>query len=74
MTITRETLTSGLLAAAIGLGTLALATLLPHDSKTLSDLGYHTFCPFAPYSTITLLLLAGLAWMVRRHIEALPAE
>jgi hypothetical protein len=71
--MTRQTLSSLLLAAAILLVTLAVATLLPHDSREISDLGYHTFCPFAPYSTITLLLLAGLGWMVRKHIESLPA-
>jgi hypothetical protein len=71
--MTRQTLSALLLAAAILLVTLAAATLLPHDSRELSDLGYHTFCPFAPYSTITLLLLAGLGWMVRKHIDSLPA-
>jgi hypothetical protein len=71
--MTRQTLSSLLLATAILLVTLAVATLLPHDSREISDLGYHTFCPFAPYSTITLLLLAGLGWMVRKHIESLPA-
>jgi hypothetical protein len=71
--MTRQTLSSLLLAAAILLVTLAFATLLPHDSHEMSDLGYHTFCPFAPYSTITLLLLAGLGWMVRKHIDSLPA-
>jgi Mn2+/Fe2+ NRAMP family transporter len=50
----------------------AVVTLVPHDSLQLSDLGYHTFCPFAPWSTITLLVLAGLGWVIRRHIDNLP--
>jgi hypothetical protein len=39
---------------------------------TISDLGYRTLCPFAPWSTITLLFLAGLAWVVRKHINSQP--
>jgi hypothetical protein len=39
----------------------------------ISDLGYFTLCPFAPWSTLTLLVLAGIAWVVRRHIDAQPA-
>jgi hypothetical protein len=39
----------------------------------VSDLGYYTLCPFAPWSTLTLLLLGGLCWVLRRHIESLPA-
>jgi hypothetical protein len=40
---------------------------------TISDLGYRTLCPFAPWSTVTLLFLAGLAWVVRQHINSQPA-
>ena len=35
----------------------------------VSDLGYYTLCPFAPYSTLTLLFVAALAWVVRRYID-----
>jgi hypothetical protein len=52
----------------------ALATLIPHDSATVSDLGYYTLCPFAPWSTLTLLFLAGLAYLVRQHIRSLPTD
>jgi hypothetical protein len=68
--MTRQTLSSLLFIAAIALLILALATLIPHSSRMVSDLGYYTFCPFAPYSTLTLLFLAGLGWVVRRHIDA----
>jgi len=43
-------------------------TLIPHSNPMVSDLGYHTLCPFAPWSTITLLFLAWIAWLVRGYI------
>ena len=59
---------SGLILAILG-----IATAIPYPSKMISDLGYYTFCPFAPYSTGALLLLAGLAWIVRKHVNSQPA-
>ncbi len=70
--MSRETLSSLLLAAAILLVVLAGVTLLPGSSPIVSDLGYHTLCPFAPWSTLTLLFLAGLSWVVRRYVATLP--
>jgi hypothetical protein len=49
-----------------------LVTLLPFSSSTPSDLGYYALCPFVPWSTLCLLLVAGLAWVVRQHINAQP--
>jgi hypothetical protein len=71
--MSRQTLSSILLAASIALAVGGVVTLVPYSSPTVSDLGYRTLCPFAPWSTITLLFLAGLAWLVRRHINAQPA-
>jgi hypothetical protein len=68
--LSRPTLSSILLAGAVLLIVLAAVTLIPSSSLTISDLGYHTFCPFAPWSTLTLLFFAGLSWVVRRHIHA----
>jgi hypothetical protein len=70
--MSRQNLSSLLRVAAILLLLGAVVTLVPHDSPTISDLGYHTLCPFAPWSTLTLLFLAGLGWVVRRHVEGLP--
>jgi hypothetical protein len=67
--MSRKTLSSFLFAAAILLGVLALVTLTPHSNKMVSDLGYHTLCPFAPWSTLTLLFLAWLAWIVRGYVN-----
>lgn len=51
---------------------LAVATLAPFSNPMVSDLGYHTLCPFAPYSTLSLLFLAGLAWVLRGYINQQP--
>lgn len=65
----RHTLSTLLLVSAVVLVVLAAATLIPSSSLTISDLGYRTFCPFAPWSTLTLLFFAGLSWVVRGHIN-----
>lgn len=70
--MSRKSLSFLLLAVAIVLAALGVATLLPYSSALQSDLGYYTLCPFAPWSTLTLLVLAGLSWLVRRHINAQP--
>jgi hypothetical protein len=68
--MSRQNLSTLLLAAAIVLLLAALATLTPWDSKTVSDLGYHTLCPFAPWSTLTLLFFAWVGWAVRKHVNS----
>jgi hypothetical protein len=70
--MSRHALISILLACAILSVILALVTLIPSSAPKVSDLGYSTFCPFAPWSTLTLLFLAGLSWVVRQHVKSLP--
>jgi hypothetical protein len=65
-------LSSLLLGAAIVLVALAGVTLVPYSNPMVSDLGYHTACPFAPWSTITLLVLAWIAWAIRGYIRKQP--
>ncbi len=65
--MTKETSSSLLLAAVVLLVLGSCVTLIPWSSHTVSDLGYHTLCPFAPWSTLTLLFLAGLAWVIRGY-------
>jgi hypothetical protein len=71
--MTRQKLSSLLLAAVILLLAGAAVTLVPFTNPMVSDLGYHTLCPFAPWSTLTLLFLAGVGWVLRRYIDAQPA-
>jgi hypothetical protein len=70
--MSRQALSSLLLAVAVVLIALGAATLTPYSSALRSDLGYYTLCPFAPWSTLTLWGLAGLGWVVRQHINSLP--
>jgi hypothetical protein len=66
--MSRQTLGSLFLAGAVVFIALAVATLLPFSASLISDLGYYTLCPFAPWSTLMLLFLAAIFWMLRRHI------
>ncbi len=67
--MSRQTLSVILLACATVFLALGVATLLPFSSAIKSDLGYGALCPFAPWSTLMLLLLAGICWAVRKHIQ-----
>jgi biotin transporter BioY len=70
--MSRQTLTATLLAGVIVFLVLAAATLVPSAAPKISDLGYSTFCPFAPWSTLALLFFAGLSWAIRRHVDSQP--
>jgi hypothetical protein len=72
--MSRGIVCSVLTIAAVFFGVLALATLIPHSGKTISDLGYYSWCPFAPWSTLTLMMLGSVSWAVRQHIRSLPEE
>jgi hypothetical protein len=71
--MSRQTLSALLLAATILFLALAAATLLPSSAPVISDLGYATFCPFAPWSTFALLFFAGLGWVIRNHVKSQPS-
>ncbi len=48
---------------------LALWTLLPlPPASRVNDLGYASTCPFAPWSTLALLVVAGGIWAVRQYL------
>ncbi len=61
-------LNSILLFAASLLAALAVLTLLPYGAK-INDLGYRSLCPFAPWSTLALLAVAGLAMLIRQYLR-----
>jgi hypothetical protein len=66
----KQKLLNVLMAAAALIVALALVTLLPFSSNNIrSDLGYASLCPFAPWSTLTLLAGAGLVWLVRSYVK-----
>ena len=71
--MSRENLSSLLLALSLLLLVLGAVTLIPYNSPVVSDLGYHTLCPFAPWSTLTLLFLAWLSKVIRQYIDTRQA-
>lgn len=43
----------------------AIVTLVPYPpSRKRCAFGYRALCPFAPYSSVTLLLVAGVIWLI----------
>jgi hypothetical protein len=48
-------------------GGAAVATLLPLGAK-VNDIGYNSWCPFAPWSTLMLSALAGVIWVIRQYV------
>jgi len=57
-----------LMALVIVLVGLAVFTLLPFSASKANDLGYVSTCSFAPWSTLVLLLAAGVVWAVRQYL------
>lgn len=50
----------------------AVWTLLPLEAPKANDLGYVSACPFAPWSTLALSLLAGGVWVLRLYFLTSP--
>jgi hypothetical protein len=59
---------SMLLALVIVFIGLAAFTLMPFSATKTNDLGYNSACPFAPWSTLALLVAAGAVWAVRQYL------
>jgi hypothetical protein len=72
--MSRANLSKVFLALAAIFLVLAIATLIPVHSPVMSDLGYRSWCPFAPYSTLALLFGAGLCQSLRKHLKTLPTS
>lgn len=47
---------------------LAVVTLIPFTATKLNDLGYYSLCSFTPWSTLALLVVAGVAWAIRKYL------
>lgn len=52
------------------LAALAAATLFPHTAKEANALGYFSYCPFAPVSTLMLSVPAYMIWKYRAKLLA----
>jgi hypothetical protein len=59
------TILLGLVVLFVG---LAVLTVLPFSASKDNDLGYRSMCPFAPWSTLALLSIAGVLWAIRQYL------
>jgi hypothetical protein len=66
--VSDKTSTIALLGLALILVALAIWTALPFSASKTNDLGYFSACPFAPWSTLALLLVAGVIWAIRQYL------
>ena len=46
----------------------AVLTLFPGSARIKNDLGYFSLCPFAPWSTVLLSLVAGVFAAIRTYM------
>jgi hypothetical protein len=68
--VPKQKLLNVLFAIAVLIAAMAAATLVPFSSGNIrSDLGYMSLCPFAPWSTLTLLAFTALVWVVRAYVK-----
>jgi hypothetical protein len=64
----KEIRNTSLLALVVIFIGLALWTLLPFSAPKSNDLGYISTCPFAPWSTAALAVVAVVIWAIRRYL------
>lgn len=57
-----------LLALAYLFAGAAILTLIPAPARIKNDLSYFSLCPFAPWSSLLLLVAAGLFGALRTYM------
>lgn len=67
--MSKQTTSGVLLLLVVVLAGSAVATLLPIAPSNNVTLGYSSWCPFAPASTVILLLAAGVLWVIRQYVR-----
>ena len=66
--MSKKTVGALLWAPIIAAAGSAVATLIPSPAPHKNDLGYLSLCPFAPWSTLMLLMVAAVLWVVRSYL------
>ena len=66
--MSKEIRNAMLLALVIIFVGMAVWTLLPLSAPKANDLGYVSACPFAPWSSLALLIAAGVVWAIRQYL------
>jgi hypothetical protein len=62
-----KTRSTALLVLMVILVALAIWTLIPSSAAKANDLGYLSMCPFAPWSTLALLMAAAALFAIRQY-------
>ena len=65
--MSKKTIGAVLLVPVIAAAGASVATLIPWSAPHKNDLGYLSLCPFAPWSTLMLAMVAGVLWVVRGY-------
>jgi len=47
---------------------LSISTMLPSSASKTNDLGYYSLCSFAPWSSLALLVVAGVLGAIRKYL------
>jgi hypothetical protein len=66
--MSRDQVANSLFGLALLFAMAALLTLIPFSAAKMNDLGYHSMCPFAPWSSLALLVAAGVVWLIRSYV------
>ncbi len=66
--MSRDQVANSLLGVALLFIMAAVLTLVPFSAAKMNDLGYHSMCPFAPWSSLSLLVVAGVVWVIRGYV------
>jgi hypothetical protein len=64
----RDQVANSLVGVASLFAIAAILTLIPSSAARVNDLGYHSLCPFAPWSSVGLLVVAGVVWTIRSYV------
>lgn len=66
--MSRDQVANSLTGVALLFAMAALLTLIPFSAAKMNDIGYHSMCPFAPWSSLALLVVAGVVWVIRGYV------
>lgn len=66
--MSRDQAANTLLGISITFVIIGLLTLIPFSAAKMNDLGYHSICPFAPWSTLSLLFVAFVVYLIRGYV------
>ncbi len=66
--MSKKTLGTLMLVPFFAAAGASLATLIPWSAPHKNDMGYMSLCPFAPWSTLMLAMVAAVLWVVRGYL------